>query len=235
MHIYNPSVAAHPEDSLDAVLSRVLERCDPSGWALGAVATLATDPSFDAVAAPFAAAKRRLRGAAALATPEEVATAAALGADGLLRRGATAICRGLMLLTACRALSPEHRAGLVDRLFRTGDNGERVAVLSMLAFLPAPSEHAATAVEACRSNVRDVFEAIACENDFPARFFSDDAFNQMVMKALFSGVELARVRGLGLRINSELRRMAADYAAERTAAGRPVPRDLRFILDGLAA
>ena len=85
-------------------------------------------------------------------------------------------------------------------------------------------------MEACRSNVRDVFLAIACDNDYPARYFPDAAFNQMVMKALFSNVELACVRNLASRLNPELRRMALDYAAERRAAGRTVPFDIALAM-----
>jgi hypothetical protein len=48
----------------------------------------------------------------------------------------------------------------------------------------------------------------------------------MVLKALFNGVALARIAGLGARANASLARMATDYAAERRAAGRSVPSDL---------
>lgn len=87
------------------------------------------------------------------------------------------------------------------------------------------------AIEACRSNVIDVFEAIACENPFPARWFPDPPFNQMVMKAVFSGIALDRVVGLEGRRNGELRRMALDFAAERRAAARSVPADLELIAE----
>ena len=235
MHLYNPRVTVHLDSSLEAVLSSLFERRDPTGWASETVAAVAVAPSFQALAGPFAAAKRRLRSVSATLTTEETAAIASLGGDALGDRGIAAMFRALLLLRVCRALPADERVSLVDRLFRTGDNDERVAILGTLSFLPGPADYVATAIEACRSNVRDVFVAIACENDYPARFFTDAAFNQMVMKALFTGVELARVRGFGTRINPDLRRMASDYAAERTAAGRPVPGDIRRILNGLAA
>jgi len=54
----------------------------------------------------------------------------------------------------------------------------------------------------------------------------------MVLKAAFNGVALTRILGLAERCNPELARMAADFAAERRAAGRPVPDDLSLVLKG---
>lgn len=121
-----------------------------------------------------------------------------------------------------------------QELWAHGDNRERQAVLRVLPDLPAPGEHVALAVEACRSNVLTVFEAIACENPFPAAHFSELQWNQMVLKAAFNGVALARIRGLPERRNAELARMARDFAAERRAAGRPVPADLDLAIQGAA-
>jgi hypothetical protein len=77
--------------------------------------------------------------------------------------------------------------------------------------------------------VLPIFAAIACENPFPARHLSALHFNQMVLKALFLDVSLARVIGLGGRRSAELTRMARDYAQERRAAGRAVSADLAVL------
>ncbi|HSP79398.1 MAG TPA: EboA domain-containing protein, partial [Myxococcaceae bacterium] len=71
---------------------------------------------------------------------------------------------------------------------------------------------------------------IACENPYPASHFPEPAFNQLVLKAVFTGVPLARVVGLERRRNPELARMAADCASERRAAGRGIPTDLTLLL-----
>ena len=122
------------------------------------------------------------------------------------------------------------QAELVDELFVRGDNAEREAVLRTLPLLPDPSRFLTTAVEACRTNVQTVFEAIACENPYPARYFPELNFNQMVMKAVFTGVSLRRIVGLPARLTPALASMAGDYAKERTAAGRPVNEDLALIM-----
>jgi hypothetical protein len=86
-------------------------------------------------------------------------------------------------------------------------------------------------VEAVRANVVPELEAIACENPFPARHFTELAFNQLVMKSLFNGISLRRIEGLAGRRSAELRRMVANYASERRAAGRAVPDDVSFVLE----
>jgi hypothetical protein len=57
------------------------------------------------------------------------------------------------------------------------------------------------------------------------------AFNQLIMKAMFTGIPLARVHGWQSRINAELIRMSRDFKAERQAAGRPVPVEIALIED----
>jgi hypothetical protein len=114
-------------------------------------------------------------------------------------------------------------------LYRTGDNDERAAILRALPLLPEPARFVPLAVDACRTHVLSIFEAIACENPFPASYFPPLHFDQMALKAVFLGVALARVVGLAGRRTPELARMAEDYAAERRAAGRAVPADLTLL------
>jgi len=92
--------------------------------------------------------------------------------------------------------------------------------------LPDPQQYLAQVIDACRTNILPLFESIACENPYPAAFFPERNFNQLVLKAMFNNVALARIVGLATRRNAELSRMATDYAAEHTAAGRSVPADI---------
>lgn len=139
--------------------------------------------------------------------------------------GSDEVARAALLVRAYPRITP-------DELWAYGDNRERQAVLKALPLLPEAARFTALAVEACRTNVMTVFEAIACENPYPALHFPELHYNQMVLKAAFNGFALARVVGLDSRRCPELSRMAADYAAERRAAGRPVPADLDLILLG---
>jgi hypothetical protein len=115
-----------------------------------------------------------------------------------------------------------------DAFFR-GDNRERQAALKCLALRTDAASFVDLAVESCRTNVLDVFEAIACENPFPARHFPEPNFNQLVLKAIFMGVRVERIVDLPARVTPELVRMARDYASERRAAGRVVPDDVTVL------
>ena len=110
--------------------------------------------------------------------------------------------------------------------FEQGDAGEQQSWLRAIALWPEAKAFLPAAIDACRTNIIPVFEALACENPYPATHFPDRNFNQMVLKAMFNSIALARIFGLAGRRNEELSRMARDYAAERTAAGRTVPADI---------
>ena len=77
-----------------------------------------------------------------------------------------------------------------------------------------------------RSSVKPIFEAVAHRNPYPAEFFDEGAWNQMVLKALFIDSTLAPIQRLDERANPDLAEMLIDYAHERWAAGRPVSAEL---------
>jgi hypothetical protein len=110
-------------------------------------------------------------------------------------------------------------------LFEAGELGEQESVLRTLSLLPEPERFLETGLQAGRTNTRRVFEALACENPYPAAHFPELNFNQLVLKAIFMEVPVSRIEDLARRITPELRRMAAAYASERRAAGRTVPDD----------
>jgi hypothetical protein len=149
---------------------------------------------------------------------------AALGPAAIATTGELA---RVLLLAAAEERAPAGAYGpVLRRAYDDGDNRERIAVLRALPFLARPAEHLELAIESTRTHVIPIFEALACENPFPAAHFPDLNFNQMALKAAFVGLALARIAGLAKRRTPELARMARDYAAERRAAGRPVPSDL---------
>ncbi len=139
--------------------------------------------------------------------------------------------RAALLLRALSIQDPDEHFALMAELFRKGDYREQAAVLKTLALAPDAVRFVDLAVEACRTNVLDVFEAICCENSYPAAYFPEPNFNQLCMKALFMEVPLDRLHGLDDRHTPELSRMAADYASERRAAGRSVPDDIALLVE----
>ncbi len=131
----------------------------------------------------------------------------------------------IYLLCASTA-NGEEMSRRLDRLCSAADVGELVAFYRGLPLYPDPPRHALRAAEGVRSNMRVVFEAVAHRNPYPAEQFTDDAWNQMVLKALFVGSSLEPIVGLDARRNAKLARMLCDFAHERWAASRPVSTEL---------
>ncbi len=119
--------------------------------------------------------------------------------------------------------------------YEQGDAREQASWVRGAALVPGPERFLPVMVDACRTNILTVFQAVACENPYPATFFPELNFNQLVLKAMFNGVALTRIVGLEVRANAHLARMATDYADERRAAGRSVPADLPLATVGAQA
>ena len=118
----------------------------------------------------------------------------------------------------------------IEEAFRYADAGELCALYRSLAHLPAPERFVWRVGEGCRTNMRSVFEASACDTPFPARFFDDVAWNQALIKCVFIGAPLWRVWGLDARLSPDLARMALDLVDERRSAHRPVQHELWLCL-----
>ena len=120
----------------------------------------------------------------------------------------------------------EHFSARLDALCATADVDELVAFYRGLPLYPDPPRHRARAAEGVRSNMKRVFEAVAHGNPYSAEQLADEAWNQMVLKALFVGSALHPVNGLDRRANPVLARMLGDYAHERWAARRSISPEL---------
>ena len=114
----------------------------------------------------------------------------------------------------------------LDQLCATADVDEMVAFYRGLPLYPDPPRHRVRAAEGVRTNMRVVFEAVAHRNPYPAEQLAEEAWNQMVLKALFVGSTLGPIVGLDQRANPTLARMLRDYAHERWSAGRAVSPEL---------
>ena len=158
----------------------------PETWLAGAVATTSVPLDRSGFATAFALATRQT----GQAPPQpDGADASRLRAAGVTWSvapwGLDGLARSALLLRAAAGLAPGEVEALVEQCYFQGDTRERQAVLRALALLPEPARFVPLAVEACRTSVQPVFEAIACENPFPARHFPESSFNQMVLKAMF--------------------------------------------------
>lgn len=131
-----------------------------------------------------------------------------------------------LLVLALPHADAEKYLRTLEQVFTTADVGELVALYQSLPLLPYPARHCARAAEGVRSNMTTVFNAVALRNPYPADYFDNIAWNQMVLKAIFVGSPLHLIPGLDRRTNPELARMLTDYAHERWAAKRSVTPEL---------
>ncbi|MFB8141003.1 EboA domain-containing protein [Streptomyces parvus] len=130
-----------------------------------------------------------------------------------------------LLLVEARASLPS-----VTRLYEQGTAAERRAVLLTLHLLDLGDTALPLIEDALRAN--DTRLVAAAVGPYAAEHLDAHAWRHAVLKCLFTEVPVTAVARLGERArgDDELARMLDDFAAERTAAGRHVPEDLRTVL-----
>ena len=116
----------------------------------------------------------------------------------------------------------EYYTPKVANIIQVADTGELETFLKYLVFLPNPEAYKQTAVEALRTNIATIFDAISLNNPYPAEYFNDQQWNQMFLKAAFMERDLSQIVSIDKRANEDLARIISDYAHERWAAGRKI-------------
>ncbi len=126
----------------------------------------------------------------------------------------------LLLLDQTSPISP---ASQIENLFDTAEINESIALFSALPLFSQPENWMHRATEAVRSNIGDVFDSFAFANPFPAAYFTELAWNQLVLKCIFNDKPIHLIQGIDHRANQALANTLSDFAHERWAAGRTVP------------
>lgn len=130
-----------------------------------------------------------------------------------------------MLVLTCFS-DAKQLAEQLTRLLRHADLPEQLALYRGLPLYPASAALNDRLADGLRSNMSEVFKAIAHNNPYSAWHLDTHRFNHMVLKALFIDVKLAPIVQLEQRNNEELVRMLLDTARERLAASRTVTDEL---------
>ena len=110
----------------------------------------------------------------------------------------------------------------VATLIQISDTGELETFLKFLVLLPDAEKYKHVAVEALRTNITTIFDAISLKNPYPSMYFNDQQWNQMYLKAAFMQLDLADILDVDKRANKDLARIISDYAHERWAASRDI-------------
>lgn len=110
----------------------------------------------------------------------------------------------------------------VQQLIQVADKTELETFLKFLILLPEPEHFKFAAVEALRTNIATVFNAISQHNPYPSRYFTNDEWNQMYLKSAFMMQDLKLIPEIEKMANADLARIISDYAHERWAASREI-------------
>jgi hypothetical protein len=175
-------------------------------------------------------ASRNRKGRALSPSPAEIERASATSAGWNPELWTLLEAARVLLLLSRPDLAEPTAALALEEAFRYADVGEMCALHRALQFLPEPKRFLWRAGEGCRSSLRAVFEAAACDTGYPAKNFDELSWRQLAIKALFVEAPLWRVHGLDERLDPELARMALDLAEERRSAGRAVQHELWLCL-----
>jgi hypothetical protein len=152
-----------------------------------------------------------------------------------IHRWSSADAARLILLMSAVEGEPELAENIILSYYKMGDESEHIALVRGLIFF-APGEYLTKlALDIGRTNNLEVLAALTLDNPYPACFYSEQAFNQMVLKALFLGLAIERIEGIQQRANPDLTRMCENYVVEREAAGRTVPSDIWLAIGPFAS
>lgn len=110
----------------------------------------------------------------------------------------------------------------IESLFRSAEVNELIALYSSLPLLAYPEMWMARCAEGIRNNIADVLKSIMCNNPYPAENLTEPAWNQLVLKAIFTEKPMDEIIGVDERSNEKLAKTLCDYAHERWAAHRSV-------------
>lgn len=127
---------------------------------------------------------------------------------------------------------PLLRVQSITTLISVADTREQVTIYKSIPYLANASHFASIVVNGIRTNIVDVFDAIALNNPYPASNFSQDEWNQMVLKAIFMERPIYQIKYVDQRKNKKLAHILFDYARERWAASRRVTPELWRMMRG---
>lgn len=126
------------------------------------------------------------------------------------------------LLMMLPAEPKEKYISTIENLFLSAEMSELVALYSSLPVLAYPESWRKRCAEGIRSNIGQVLEAVICNNPYPSEYLDEIAWNQLVLKAIFTDKPILEIIGILDRANKTLAESLSDYAHERWAAHREV-------------
>lgn len=109
---------------------------------------------------------------------------------------------------------------------------ELTSLYKGLYLLENASDFENQVAEGIRTNMVNVFDAIASGNPFAKTYLNEDAWNQLVLKSFFLDRKLYNIQNIDEGKNENLANMLQDYIKERWSAGRQVSLEIWRMIEG---
>ncbi|MEC3905670.1 EboA domain-containing protein [Tamlana sp. 2201CG12-4] len=130
------------------------------------------------------------------------------------------------------ALDVSVNKSVLSSFFEIAEMKEEIALYKGLFLLKNAASFRLQYAEGIRTNMSNVFDAIASGNPFAQVYLSEDEWNQLILKSFFMDRKLYPIQHLEQGKNEKLAHMLQDYVKERWAAGRQVSLEIWRMIDG---
>ena len=139
--------------------------------------------------------------------------------------------RLILLKKLLKCCKPDEQSQQIKAAFKFGDECEQIAIIKGLDLIDEQGLVSDLAIATGRTNSLNLFAAIALNNNYPAQHYEQSAYQQLVLKALFMDLDIARMIGLKQHHCHELSARAIDLVKERLAAYRQLPGSIWLAID----
>lgn len=138
------------------------------------------------------------------------------------------LARVILMMTLDVSINEE----TLKSFFEIADMKEQTSLYKGLYLLENASDFEKQTMEGIRTNMVNVFDAIASGNPFAQTYLNEDAWNQLILKSFFLDRKLYNIQNIDQGKNENLANMLQDYIKERWAAGRQVSLEIWRMLEG---
>ena len=130
------------------------------------------------------------------------------------------------------ALDKSINESVLSSFFEIAEMKEQVSLYKGLFLLENAPAFTSQVAEGIRTNMANVFDAIASGNPFTYTYLNEDAWNQMVLKSFFMERKLYPIQYIDEGKNENLANMLQDYVKERWAAKRQISPEVWRMING---
>lgn len=216
---------SYPKDSLSSKLGDIISRHvtpDAWQWLQEKASLISSNENVQNFMVAFAAATRKTGKQPIVLSEAEIKEIQNILPHFTIQYWPIDRLSRVWLLMHLDAAHPKEYVRIIEILFPTAEMNELIALYSALPVLAYPELWRGRCAEGIRNNIADVLESIMCNNPYPSENLNEPAWNQLVLKAIFTEKPINQIVNLDKRANQSLANTLSDYAHERWAAHREI-------------